>query len=108
MFKSIYCWRDLSTFFRANKIDIALIFVQKAFTYIFSAPNIYWHNKEAVFGSVNIVYTLIEALGYEGVVKLKESYSNVSKSLLETAYLLLSRTIIGMIKKHTKMKLTMI
>ena len=80
-------------FFRANKIDIALIFVQKAFTYIFSAPNIYWHNKEAVFGSVNIVYTLIEALGYEGVVKLKESYSNVSKSLLETAYLLLSRTI---------------
>ncbi len=80
-------------FFRANKIDISLAFAKKAFEYIFSAPNIYWHNKEAIFGSVNIVYSLINALGYEGLSKLQKTTSKHVTALLETAYLLLSRTI---------------
>lgn len=79
--------------FRANKIDIALSFAQHAFSYIFSSPNIYWHNKEAIYGSVNIINTLLEALGYDGFKKLNNEYPKMANSLLDSLYLVLSRSI---------------
>ena len=80
-------------FFRANKVNIALNFAHKVFPYIFSAPNIYWHNKESIYGSVNILFTLIDALDHQGIEKLQDKLPNVKVALLESLYLLLSRTI---------------
>lgn len=79
--------------FRANKIDIALSFAQRAFSYIFSSPNIYWHNKEAMFGSVNILNTLLEALGFNGFQMLTNEFPKIAISLVNSLYLVLSRSI---------------
>ena len=39
--------------FRANKIEESLKYAGCAFQYIFSSPNIYWNNKEAIYGRRN-------------------------------------------------------
>jgi len=80
-------------FFRANKVDIALSFAKQAFSHIFSSPNMYWHNKESIYGCVNILNTLTTALGHEGLISLKGKNPKLMEVLLETLYLLLSRTI---------------
>lgn len=79
--------------FRANRIEEALSIVKQSGKYIFSAPNIYWHNKEAIYGSVNILNTLIYALGYEGYNNLKDKQPKMASCMLGTLYLLLSRII---------------
>jgi hypothetical protein len=80
-------------FFRANKINIALAFTHQEFNHIFSSPNIYWHNKEAVFGCVNILHYILDALGHKGINQLYEKNPKLQNVFLETLYLLLSRTI---------------
>lgn len=80
-------------FLRANKVSMALNFAHKAFFHTFSSPIIYWHNKEAIYGSVNILNNILEALGYRGILKLKENNPKLATALLETIYLLLSRII---------------
>ena len=78
---------------RANKVNMALNFAHKAFFHTFSSPNIYWQNKEAIYGSVNILNNILDALGQKGAYKLKENNPRLLTVLLETIYLLLSRTI---------------
>lgn len=80
-------------FFRANKVNIALPFAQQEFTHIFSSPNIYWHNKEAIFGYVNILHNILEALGHKGLKLLYEKNPKLQNTFLEILYLLISRTI---------------
>ena len=80
-------------FFRANKTNVALLFAHKVFPYIFSAPNIYWHNKESVYGSVNILFCLIDALGNIELNKLQEKSLKIENAFIQSLYLLLSRTI---------------
>ena len=80
-------------FFRANKVNVALRFAHQEFNHIFSSPNIYWHNKEAVFGCVNILHYILDALGQKGIKQLHDKNPKLQNVFLETLYLLLSRTI---------------
>lgn len=79
--------------FRADKVNVALSFANNAFRYIFTSPNIYWHNKESIFGSVNILYTLVDALGDAGLANLKAFSEKIYSALTHSLYLLLSRSI---------------
>lgn len=89
-------------FFRANKVNVALRFAHQEFNHIFSSPNIYWHNKEAVFGCVNILHYILDALGQKGVNQLNENNAKLQIVFLETIYLLLSRTIYWTDKETNK------
>ena len=80
-------------YFRANKLNVALSFAQQEFSHIFSSPNIYWHNKEAIFGYVNILHNILDALGQKGQNQLHEKSQKLQNVFLETLYLLLSRMI---------------
>ena len=87
---------------RANKVSMALNFAHKAFFHIFSSPIIFWHNKEAIYGSFILLNNILDALGYKGAYKLKENNPKFLNNLLETTYLLLSRTIYWTDKETNK------
>ena len=89
-------------YFRANKINIALSFAHQVFNHIFSSPNIYWHNKEAIFGCVNVLQYTLDALGPKGIRLLYEKNPKMQNVFLETLYLLLSRTIYWSDKESVK------
>ncbi len=89
-------------FFRANKVNVALRFAHQEFNHIFSSPNIYWHNKEAVFGCVNILHYILDALGQKGMNQLNDNNPKLHNVFLETIYLLLSRTIYWTDKETNK------
>ena len=79
--------------FRADRVNLALTSANNAFKYIFSAPNIYWHNKESIFGSVNILYKIVDALGIDGMMSLSEVSDKLKNAFIGSLYLLLSRSI---------------
>lgn len=78
-------------FFRANHVNIALHFAKQTFAYIFSSPNIYWHNKEAIYGCANILNSIVYALGNKCSEGIKSDKHTAI--IIETLYLLLSRII---------------
>lgn len=80
-------------YFRANKLNVALSFAQQELNHIFSSPNIYWHNKEAIFGYVNILHNILDALGHKGLNQLHDKSPKLQNVFLESLYLLLSRMI---------------
>lgn len=88
--------------FRADKVNVALSFANNAFKYIFASPNIYWHNKESIFGSVNILYTLADVLGEAGLANLKAFSEKIYSALIHSLYLLLSRSIYWTDKETVK------
>lgn len=79
--------------FRADRINLALTSANNAFRHVFSSPNIYWHNKESIFGSVNILYKIVDALGVNGMRALSEESSKLMSAFIGSLYLLLSRSI---------------
>lgn len=82
-----------SKLFRANKVDIALKFAEMAFLHIFSSPNVFWNNKEAIYGSANILNIIIESLDVKGVLSLNSKNHNLTAIVLQSLYHLLSRVI---------------
>ena len=89
-------------FLRANKIDEALHFAHQVFDYLFASPNIYWHNKEAIFGYSNIMRYILNALGHKGVNILHNKEPKFQNVFLETLYLILSRMIYWTDKETNK------
>ena len=79
--------------FRANRIEESIKFADCTFQHIFSSPNIYWNNKEAVYGCANLLYIIIEAIGVKGVKELLNSNDKFTKITIKSLYLLLSRVI---------------
>lgn len=79
--------------FRANRIEESLRFADFAFQHIFSSPNIYWNNKEAVYGCANLLFMIIEAMGVKGVEEMLNSNDKVTRIAIKSLYLLLSRII---------------
>ena len=79
--------------FRANRIEESIKFADCTFQHIFSSPNIYWNNKEAVYGCANLLYIIIEAIGVKGVKDLLNSNDKFTKITIKSLYLLLSRVI---------------
>ena len=79
--------------FKANRIEESLKFAECTFQHIFSSPNIYWNNKEAVYGCANILYMIIEAMGVKGVEEMQNSNDKVTRIAIKSLYLLLSRII---------------
>lgn len=77
--------------FRANRIEESIKFADCTFQHIFSSPNIYWNNKEAVYGCANLLYIIIEAIGVKGVKELLNSNDKFTKITIKSLYLLLSR-----------------
>ena len=82
-----------SKLFRANKVDESLKFARSALQYAFSSPNIYWNNKEAIYGSTNILYIIVEALSPVGISQLKDKSERIAIILVKTLFHLLSRII---------------
>ena len=82
-----------SKLFRANKVDTALKFAEMAFLHIFSSPNVFWNNKEAIYGSANILNIIIESLDVKGVLSLNSKNHNLTVIVLQSLYHLLSRVI---------------
>ena len=79
--------------FKANRIEESLKFAECTFQHIFSSPNIYWNNKEAVYGCANILYMIIEAMGVKEVEEMLNSNDKVTRIAIKSLYLLLSRII---------------
>ena len=79
--------------FRANRIEESIKFADCTFQHIFSSPNIYWNNKEAVYGCANLLYMIIEAMGVRGVEEMLISNDKVTRIAIKSLYLLLSRII---------------
>ena len=79
--------------FRANKVDQALYFAKQAFTHIFSSPNLYWNNKEAIYGCANILYMIVEALDVSGGSSLEKKSYEQAETVLQSLYHLFSRVI---------------
>ncbi len=79
--------------FRADRVNLALTSANNAFKYIFSSPNIYWHNRESIFGSVNILYKIVDALGIDGLRILSKESTKLMNAFIGSLYLLLSRSI---------------
>ena len=79
--------------FRASRIEESLRFANCTFQHIFSSPNIYWNNKEAVYGCANLLYLIIEAMGVKGVEEMLNSNDKVTRIAIKSLYLLLSRII---------------
>ena len=79
--------------FRANRIEESIKFADCTFQHIFSSPNIYWNNKEAVYGCANLLYMIIEAMGVKGVEEMMNSNDKVTRIAIKSLYLLLSRII---------------
>ena len=79
--------------FRANRIEESIKFADCTFQHIFSSPNIYWNNKEAVYGCANLLYMIIEAMGVKGVEEMQNSNDKVTRITIKSLYLLLSRII---------------
>ena len=77
--------------FRADRVNLALTSANNAFKYIFSSPNIYWHNRESIFGSVNILYKIVDALGIDGLRILSKESTKLMNAFIGSLYLLLSR-----------------
>ena len=79
--------------FKANMIDYAFSFANQAFEHIFSSPNLFWNNSEAIYGSANILYTIVEAMDERGMSSIYSSNSRLTRVFLFSLYHLLSRVI---------------
>ena len=89
-------------FLRADKLNIALNAALSVFKIIFSTPNIYWHNKESIYGSINILYPLMESLGETGLKQIETSSRNFKEAFVGTTFLMLSRAIYWTDKETVK------
>ena len=78
---------------RFEKVPLALPFLKKACSYIFSSPNMYWHNKEDIYGCAILSYELMELIGIRRLLKIQEDSPEVLKKITQSIYLLLSRVI---------------
>lgn len=79
--------------FRENKVKESLDCIRKSLLYTFSSPNIYWHNKESIYGSSVILSKLIESLTMYGLKRISDLSFTYLEKIVKTIYLLLSRTI---------------
>jgi hypothetical protein len=78
---------------RFEKVPLALPFLKKACSFIFSSPNMYWHNKEDIYGCAILSYELMELIGIRRMLKIQEDSPEVLKKITQSIYLLLSRVI---------------
>lgn len=78
---------------RENKISIALDSIRNALYYIFASPNIYWHNKEAIYGATTMLCDIVEGLDTKGLYDINYTHPLYVNNILKVLFLLLSRTI---------------
>ncbi len=76
-----------------GKVESALPFLKLASTFIFSTANVYWNNKEALYGCAIVSYSIIELLGVERLNSMENEDPELCKSIFRTTFLLLSRVI---------------
>ena len=78
---------------RFEKVSLAIPFVKKACSFIFSSPNLYWHNKEDIYGCAILSYSLMELIGIRRMLIIQQDSPEVLKKFIQSTYLLLSRVI---------------
>ena len=78
---------------RFEKVPLALPFLKKACSFIFSSPNLYWHNKEDIYACAILSYTLMELIGIRRMLKFQDDKPEILKKLVQSTFLLLSRVI---------------
>ena len=96
-----YIYSDIANQFLNNHLfSDALVFLKTTSSYIFSSPNIYWNNPEAIYGCANGLYMLLRMIGDYGLTKLEEE--NFSRNLfVQNLFLLLTRVIHWADKEYT-------
>jgi hypothetical protein len=78
---------------RFEKVSQMLPFLKQACTSIFASPNIYWHNKEAIYGCAILSHTLIELIGIKRMLEIQDEDPDLVRKIFQNSYLLLSRVI---------------
>ena len=78
---------------RFEKVNLILPFLKQACTCIFASPNIFWHNKEAIYGCAILSHTLIELIGIKRMLEIQDEDSEMVKRIFQNSFLLLSRVI---------------
>lgn len=76
---------------RHQNYDAAFTFLLQTFYTIFSCPNIYWNNKESIYGCASLVETIIDTLDEKTTSILNTKFSDKLSILFELSYLLFSR-----------------
>lgn len=76
-----------------EKVDNALPFLKLESTYIFSTANIYWNNKESLYGCAIVSYDIIELLSPQMIKSIENDNPELCKILFRSSFLLLSRVI---------------
>lgn len=70
-----------------------LNFIYNTATVIFTTPNIYWDNPEAIYACGEVLYNIIHYLEKKGMEELDIMLPGLKSILLEYSYLLLTRVI---------------
>lgn len=90
-----------SQFVKHGLFSDASVFLKTTFAYVFSSPNIYWNNPEAIYGCANGLYMFLKMIESFGLSKLEDE--NFSRNIfVQNLYLLLSRVIHWADKEYTK------
>ena len=82
-----------SHYLKYGHYKIAFVFFSHVLRYAFSCPNIYWNNKEAIFGCATTVEGIIKILIDSGISVESSLKESVLFPLVELCYLLSSRIV---------------
>lgn len=82
-----------SHYLKYGHYKIAFVFFSHVLRYAFSCPNIYWNNKEAIFGCATTVEGIVKILIDSGISVESSLKESVLFPLVELCYLLSSRIV---------------
>ena len=89
-----YIYSKIACAYLNSKLyDIGLHFLKKSLYYVFSYPNVYWHNPLGVYGCTDALFEFQHLLGREGMNNLAETPMEGSTAILKLLFLHLTRAI---------------
>lgn len=80
-------------FANAKIFNESLHFLKNACIHIFSSPNIYWNNAEAIYGCANALNILVQFLGNYRLNNINTAIKGSACKFLESFYLTASRVL---------------
>lgn len=93
IFHPYICSNIAIAFTNAKLYDVGLTFLQKSLFNVFSYPNIYWDNPNAIYGCADALYEFQHLLGQNGMLALNKYIPNARRHILTLLFLYLSRAI---------------
>ncbi len=87
------CSKIAIPFLNRKLYDVGLFFLKKSLFHVFSYPNIYWDNPQAIYGCTDALFELQHLLGRSGMNELTNVFTGRTIEILKILYLYLSRSI---------------